>query len=360
MSPNLQPAMHFAPLLLLVAATVANALDFSQSSWIWTNEVTTPGGTAPVGSRAFRKTFTPPLGKTPATANIIITVDNGYTLYVNGAEVGVGADFHDAEQYCVALDSCLNVFAVTGVNAGGPAALLVAIEVLYTDGTTSTLVSDTTWRYDVAVPTGYEQLSYDDNSWTPAISQGAYGIAPWDTIAIPSNPPVLSLTNSFWIWTDEVSGGNAPPGSRAFRRTYTPPIGSTPTLAKVVIAADNEYTLYIGGVLIGSGTTFSTAQTYLVPLTSQLNENVVLAVEATNTLTTANPAGLIAAVEIISMDITCGCNSSALFETDARWVYDTSVPAGFEQPAFDDSAWPAAVTEVAYGGAPWNTVSYSP
>ncbi|KAJ7924317.1 hypothetical protein B0H13DRAFT_1189441 [Mycena leptocephala] len=76
-------------LLALVALYLvpgAAALDFGNSQWIWTNEVS--GGAAPLGARAFRKDFTPPLGKTPVQADILMTVDNGLTLYVNGGEVG--------------------------------------------------------------------------------------------------------------------------------------------------------------------------------------------------------------------------------------------------------------------------------
>jgi hypothetical protein len=51
-------------------------------------------------------------------------------LYVNGGQVGTGESFRFADQFCVALQPCLNVFAVTATNlnvGGGPAGLLVAI-----------------------------------------------------------------------------------------------------------------------------------------------------------------------------------------------------------------------------------------
>ncbi|KAJ7243386.1 hypothetical protein B0H12DRAFT_1236424 [Mycena haematopus] len=330
------------------------ALDFGASQWIWTDEIS--GGNAPIGSRAFRKDFAPPLGKTPVQANIIITVDNGLTLYVNGDQIGTGSDFRYAEAFCVALQPCLNVFAVTGVNTGGPAGLLAAIQITYSDGSTSTIVSDTTWRASTTVPTGYEQLSFDDNSWTPAITQGAYGIAPWGQISIPSTsapPPVLSLTNANWIWTNEVVNGNAPPGSRAFRRIYTPPAGQTATAATIIIVADNAYTLYVNGVPIGTGTDFHVAQKYTVNLASA--PNVLFAVQATNADIVNNPAGLLAAIEITTAE--CNCTSGALIVTDGSWKSSTGTPIGFELPGFNDSSWPAATVEGAYGVAPWGNVT---
>ncbi|KAJ7184329.1 lectin [Mycena filopes] len=325
------------PVLALFVASTA-ALDFGASKWIWTNEVS--AGNAPVGSRAFRKDFVAPQGKTPVQADIILTVDNSLTLYVNGAEVGTGGDFTKAERFCVPLQPCLNVFAVTGTNAAGPAGLLAAIQITYSDGSTSTIVSDTTWRYSTTVPSGYEQLSFDDNSWAPAIVEGAYGVAPWA---------------AKWIWTNEVVNGNAPAGSRAFRRTYTPASGQTATSATIIITADNEYTLYVNGVLIGSGTDFHTAQTYNVNLSPA--SEVVIAVYATNTLTVNNPAGLLAAVQINTDECTC---SSVLFVTDGGWKASTGTPIGFQLPGYDDSSWPAATVEGPYGMAPWGATTVSP
>ncbi|KAJ7733272.1 lectin [Mycena olivaceomarginata] len=333
------------------------ALDFGASQWIWTNEVS--AGNAPIGARAFRKDFVPPLGKTPIQADIAITVDNGFTLYVNGGQVGTGGDFRNAERFCVPLRSCLNVFAVTAVNAAttpNPAGLLVAIQITYSDGTTSTIVSDTTWRTSITIPAGYEQLSFDDNSWKPAIAEGAYGVAPWGQIPIPSAPPVLSLANSNWIWTNEVVNGNAPPGPRAFRRTYTPPTGQTATSATIIIAVDNEYSLYVNGVLVGSGNNFQVAQQYTVNLSPA--PNVVFAVYAVNTLTVNNPAGILAAIEINSAE--CNCTSGAFVLTDGSWKSNTGTPIGFQLPGFDDSSWPAATAEGAYGVAPWGKPTVVP
>ncbi|KAJ7611619.1 lectin [Roridomyces roridus] len=323
-----------------------SALNFDASTWIWTNEVS--GGNAPPGTRAFRKDFVAPLGKTPVQADIIMTVDNGFTLYVNNVSVGTGDDYRFAERFCVPLYSCLNVFAVAATNAAttpNPAGLLAAIEITYSDGTTSTIVSDTTWRYSISVPSGFEDLTFDDNSWPPAIAEGAYGVSPWGQIGIPSNPPVL-----------EISGGNAPPGNRAFRLTYTPPpTQGAPTNATVIIVADNAYTLYVNGFLIGSGTNFHTAQTYTIPL-APANETV-FAVFAQNADVVPNPAGLLAAIEINTVG--CNCTAGVIRVTDGlgHWKSNTGTPAGFELPGYDDSAWPVATDEAPLGAAPWGTIA---
>ncbi|KAJ7168303.1 lectin [Mycena crocata] len=336
----------------------APALGFDQSTWIWTNEVSS--GQAPVGTRAFRKTFTAPLGKRPIQADIILSVDNGLTLYVNGAQVGTGGDFRFAERFCVPLQPCLNVFAVTAANAGStanPAGLLAAIQITYSDGTTSLITSDTTWRFSTTVLSGYEQLSFDDSSWKPVIGEGAYGVSPWGQVAIPSAPPVLSLTNAAWIWTNEVVNGVAPPGPRAFRRTYTPPAGQTATSATIIITTDNEYSIYVNGVLVGSGTDFRVAQQYTVNFLVPA-QNVVFAIYAVNTATVNNPAGVLAAIEINTAE--CNCTSGAFAVTDGGWKSNLGTPIGFQLPGYDDSNWPLATVEGPYGMAPWGNITVIP
>jgi hypothetical protein len=118
-----------------------------------------------------------------------------------------------------------------------------------------------------------------------------------------------------------VVNGNAPPGPRAFRRTYTPPTGQTATSATIIIAVDNEYSLYVNGVLVGSGNNFQVAQQYTVNLSPA--PNVVFAVYAVNTLTVNNPAGILAAIEINSAE--CNCTSGAFVLTDGSWKSNTGM-----------------------------------
>ncbi|KAJ6599588.1 hypothetical protein B0H10DRAFT_2231241 [Mycena sp. CBHHK59/15] len=114
---------------------------------IWSADMV---ATAPTAHRAFRKTFSPPQGKTATLADIIITADDSYILYVNG------------------IQPCLNVFAVDAGNNAGPAGLLATVQVTYSDGGTATLGTDASWRVDPGMTPGFEQLSFDDNGWVTA------------------------------------------------------------------------------------------------------------------------------------------------------------------------------------------------
>lgn len=170
---------------------------FTSANWIWSSETASPS--APAQPRAFRKTFTAPSGKTLQSAKIVITVDDLFTLYVNGNNVGAAPDETDVwksgQRFTVSLSGSSVVFAVLGTNrpdatSGGdsPAGLLASILIVFTDGTTTTINSDTSWKVSKTVPDGFESPSFDDSSWGAATSLGTYGANPWGTQVSISAP----------------------------------------------------------------------------------------------------------------------------------------------------------------------------
>lgn len=343
-------------MILAICATRALAIDFSASKWIWTNEINSAGNTVP-GSRAFRRDFYSPEGKQALSANILLTVDNAYTFYVNGAKVGAGTDWTKAQAYCVRLKPDCNVFAINGTNynvatPGGlnPAGVLAAIQIRYTDGFTQNIVSDSSWHVSKTVPAGFEQLRFDDSSWPAATVQANYGAAPWRNIQIPpsaSSTP-LTLQDADRIWTNEIVNGAAPIGARAFRKTIILPPGQTSSSATILIGVDDAFTLYAQGKVVGSGTTpnWPNAHRWVVdyPPTSEL----VIAIQGSNA---GGPASITAAIDL-SMD-DCDCGSTLSVVTDGTWKYNKALPAGFQSPGFDDSKWPAAVVVAKYGTGPY-------
>ncbi|KAF7361154.1 hypothetical protein MSAN_01147200 [Mycena sanguinolenta] len=342
-----------------------SSLNFASSKWIWSSTTATAGTFV-----GLRKDFTPPLGKSLIAAEIIFTVYASLSFYVNGVYIGSGnsEDGRDpsrprfARRFCVDLLPSYNVFAVnasastSGTDEGG---LIATILVTYSDGTTDTLVTDSSWRVKSGIPLGFEQPSFDDTAWPVATVVGSYGVGAWAAVLayIPADPPVLSLDRADWIWTDVVpASGTLPAGSRAFRRTFTPAPGQVPGVATIIITADNEYTLYVNGVTIGSGTSWTVAQKYTVNFASAPTE-IVLAVLATNTA--ASPAGLVVAMELNMVPSgRVNCTAGTFVLSDAGWKsIKTAIPSGWQQPGFDDSAWPAVVAEAEYSAAPWGTIT---
>ncbi|HEX2971292.1 MAG TPA: family 78 glycoside hydrolase catalytic domain [Tepidisphaeraceae bacterium] len=162
------------------------------------------------------------------------------------------------------------------------------------------------------------------------------------------------LDQAQWIWfaegRPEVS---APVGSRYFRRTITIPEGRKIKRAVCRVTADNGFVLFANGRQAGTGTAFS--QMFEVDVTGDLHVGAnVLAVEARNLGEAANPAGMIAAVQV---DFEQGEGMKIV--SDQQWKAAESAQAGWEKEKFDDSAWGSAKQLGMNGMGPWGKVGAS-
>lgn len=148
--------------------------------------------------------------------------------------------------------------------------------------------SDSSWKVSATNPANWATAGFDDSAWTAATEQGVYGTPPW--ILSIANFPQDSAAQ--WLWRFYSANTIDTVGlSTYFRKTFTPNVSS----ATINISCDNAYTLYVNGVLIGTGSGWTVGQSYSITL----NPNVlnVIAVAGQNYVATAqhpNPAGLIA------------------------------------------------------------------
>jgi hypothetical protein len=128
--------------------------------------------------------------------------------------------------------------------------------------------------------------------------------------------------------------------------------------ANILIAADNEYTLHVNGVAIGSAANVKVAQHYVVNFQPTTSE-IVLAVLATNTGTAASTAGILVFMEVNMVPSgRVGCTAGSYVLTDDTWKSTTgAIPTGWEQPGFNDTAWGAAVAEETYPGTKFGTLT---
>ncbi|WP_374945538.1 family 78 glycoside hydrolase catalytic domain [Agreia sp.] len=172
-----------------------NKLDFSDASWIWTPEAGAPY--APAEPRAFRKTLENAAGKTARSAEIVITADDSYTLWVNGTLLGQTAgaenEWQGAKSFTASLQGSGNVIAVRTTNGpNSPAGLLVKARITYTDGSTSLITSDATWKAVKTIPAGFEARAFDDSAWPGAAVQAVYGTGPWGSGVRPPTGTVAA------------------------------------------------------------------------------------------------------------------------------------------------------------------------
>jgi alpha-L-rhamnosidase len=177
----------------------------------------------------------------------------------------------------------------------------------------------------------------------------------WDSLGRPGawsanqffeTPPVWSadfigqtktdLTGANWIWYPE---SGMPAATRYFRRTFT--LSTIPSPSTLVVTGDDTADVWVNGVSVGTSprVTDSWKQAASLDVTARLHTGSnTIAIASQNT--SAGPAGMIAKL-------------GNTLVTDAGWKAGNSANAGWEQPGFNDTSWPNAINEGAYGGGAW-------
>ncbi|KAK0494692.1 hypothetical protein EDD18DRAFT_352668 [Armillaria luteobubalina] len=335
------------------------SLHFDNARWIGTSEPVSV-----LGPRPFRKRVPSSSTKCPVCATIILSSDDIYTLNVNGKEIGTGEGWRNVVTYTVALESeSDNVFAVqvnNTIGSGKPmgaSPFIATILVNYKDGSTDMIYTDTTWKTLSSVPpAGWTSPSFDDLQWETPVVKLAGTQTAWGGLWV--YPPAIDMDPAQAIWTDERVNNVAPVGRRAFRTTITSPYGKTAVCGKMVIDADNNYTLYVNGDYQGHGGDWHTMQAYSFPI---LDPDVnVIAVDGENGVvspgsTQPNPASVVAGMVVAYND-----GSFATYYTSKDWKAVHSVPNGFEDPGYDDGSWMAASEYGTFGTSSWKSMTTIP
>ncbi|HEY0534516.1 MAG TPA: family 78 glycoside hydrolase catalytic domain [Actinoplanes sp.] len=153
-------------------------------------------------------------------------------------------------------------------------------------------------------------------------------------------PVTENLTGANWIWYPEGDPATtAPAASRYFRRTFNL---DTTGRTVLVVTGDDTADAWVNGTQVSTSrrATDSWKRATTVDVTAYLHTGSnTIAIAATNT--TDSPASVIAKLGAVV--------------TDAGWKASTTAPAGWEQPGFNDTAWPAAKVTAALGAGPWGT-----
>lgn len=167
-------------------------------SWIWTKD------TADNQSCQLWKAFEIPSSTNVIVARLRMTVDNTYTLFLDGREVGRGADWRSLTEYdlSLVLDPGIHVLAVEAYNDKDQAGLILGLHVKLADGETLEIGSDETWR---VVPLSERDSNWRTRtrpraSWSSATIKGALGASPWwkNPTKTGAGPPVQPFVLHFW------------------------------------------------------------------------------------------------------------------------------------------------------------------
>ncbi|MCL4181053.1 MAG: HEAT repeat domain-containing protein [Verrucomicrobia bacterium] len=197
---NLLSATGLAGLILgsLSALSQVPPPGFSGAKWIWYSREPMPITTAqsfPGGANYFRAGVTLPDPAQLRSAEVIVTADNLFSLYLNGELAGESEADNSAwgrpKRFDVAhlLVSGHNVVAIEAINTmPGPAGLLLKLVAHPVDGPPVELVTDDSWKSTDHETPGWEQSSFDDEGWRAVHVAGDFGVAPWGQVAANPTP----------------------------------------------------------------------------------------------------------------------------------------------------------------------------
>ena len=168
---------------------------------------------------------------------------------------------------------------------------------------------------------------------------------------------LLSLHDAQWIWFPEGNPAqDAPAARRFYRRVFVLPAGKAISSARLRVSADDSFSAGLNGKALGRGDDWHDPQQFN-NLTALLKPGTnILAIIAENKPASlpANPAGLIAALEVLFAD-----GESLRLVSDASWQCARSEAAGWDTAGFDDAAWPKALPVGPYGAGPWGEIGGS-
>jgi len=175
-------------------------------SWIWCDK-TTHGQQC-----QFWKSFKVDRESQVTNAILWITVDDEFTVYLDGRELGSGTDWRDLFAYDVTplLGSGSHVLAVDAYNQLLDAGLIAGLQISYADGRIVNIVSDTSWRIVSNTGKRWKIKTEPEAGWPRAkvvvSSSGEWWNRPRDIIA---KPLVQTARLAFWQtgWFQTISWG---------------------------------------------------------------------------------------------------------------------------------------------------------
>ena len=154
-----------------------------------------------------------------------------------------------------------------------------------------------------------------------------------------------------WIWSP---GGDptrdAPVAARAFRKTFSLPDGARIDHAVLRLTADDRFTAYLNGQLVGSHANWMSGREFAdVGRLLRPGKNV-LAVRGENAPGPkgANPAGL-----ACNLGVVLDGGAKVVVLSDGTWRCSAGEEKGWQEPGFDDGSWEPARVIARFGEGPW-------
>ncbi|MBC8096426.1 MAG: hypothetical protein H7Y43_11490, partial [Akkermansiaceae bacterium] len=172
-------------------------------SWIWTTNF------AEKQICRVWRSFSLPATNHVKHATLRITADNLYRLYLDGREIGEGANWKSLTEYDLTflLTPGTHVLAVEALNDGLEGGILLGMRIQFSKGEDRQIVSDDSWRVVPNHIRRWQSKSSAQPDWPKATIVAVVGQSPWwlhpvNTInTLPLRPPDLRFWQTGWFLT---------------------------------------------------------------------------------------------------------------------------------------------------------------
>lgn len=135
-------------------------------------------------------------------ANLRLTADNSYRLYLDGREIGQGGNWKGLTDYDVTwlLTPGAHVLAVEAFNDGLEGGLILGLKMEFTEGPARQVVSDKSWYVVPDTVRRWTRRTSADPGWAHAQEVGVLGQFPWwlEPFGILAPPPLRPEVLYFW------------------------------------------------------------------------------------------------------------------------------------------------------------------
>jgi signal transduction histidine kinase len=143
--------------------------------WIWASE------THDQQLCRFWRGFEIPRSSVVTNAQLCITVDNSYRLFLDGRELGRGGDWQDLTEFDLTplLNPGAHTLAVEAFNDFLEAGVLAGLAIDLADGRRIEIASDQSWKVVPLAEKGWTSRTHPARDWPAAKVIAAFKAAPW-------------------------------------------------------------------------------------------------------------------------------------------------------------------------------------
>jgi signal transduction histidine kinase len=181
-----------------VPVTDGSVLDpnYGLGSWIWTSE------THDKQTCRLWRSFEIPKLASVARAQLTITGDNEYRLFLDGREVGHGSDWRSLTEYDLTwlLFPGTHILAIEAFNDQDQAGIILGMRIELEDGQIVEIGSDKTWRVVPDDEKNWLRRINPRPEWPEATMIAPLGSLPWwsKPLRTVKSPPLRPVVLQFW------------------------------------------------------------------------------------------------------------------------------------------------------------------